>query len=162
MTAHQFRHHAQPLACRPGPVAETPGPLWLTMSSVRDPSAVAAKASDAAARAAAMNADASNAQSYAHAGQQDVGEAVLLAKATMASISALPEVRMRVTRDACTRACLRLYACRQTLIKERACSVYRAMHLHVMGKFCALINVRRVRTILKCPGGAACASRWIG
>ncbi|KAF5842011.1 Ribokinase-like protein [Dunaliella salina] len=79
------------LEIKPGPVAETPGPLWLTMSSVRDPSAVAAKAADAAARAATMNADASNAQSYAHTGQQDMGEAALLAKATMASISALPE-----------------------------------------------------------------------
>jgi len=54
---------------------------------------VAAKAAEAAARAATLNADAKNAQSYAHAGQQEAGGAALLAKATMASISALPEVR---------------------------------------------------------------------
>lgn len=49
-------------ACRGVPEPQSVGPVWLTMSHERDPHAVAAKAQDAAARAAALNADAGNAQ----------------------------------------------------------------------------------------------------
>lgn len=76
-------------------MAETSGPLWLTLSSVRDPQAVAAKAAEAATRAATLNADAGNAQGYAGSQQGSEGAlaAVLQARVTYASISSLPEVR---------------------------------------------------------------------
>ena len=71
-------------------MAETLGPVWLTLSSLRDADAVAVKVAEAAARASTLNADAGNAQGYA--GQRGNSCAVLLAKVTVASISALPEV----------------------------------------------------------------------